>query len=144
MEYVLSAQKCPATADSRHAFTPYGCSFSPALTARVKGPLSVISSFTKFDLKRIINGGPLTLELHNSVFRNAEEKKVAQLVRFFIERGGHQLQLNAINRDTLLKAQKHPENYPNLIVRVWGWSGYFCELDPVYQKHIIQRTEFNL
>jgi formate C-acetyltransferase len=145
MEYVLSARECPATADGRYAYTPYGCSFSPAITARTDGPLSVIRSFTKFDMRRIINGGPLTLELHDSVFRNPEgERKVAQLVRYFIDRGGHQLQLNAVNRDILLDAQKHPEEYPNLIVRVWGWSGYFCELDTPYQNHIISRTEFSV
>ena len=56
--------------------------------------------------------------------------------------GGHQLQLNAINRDTLIDAKQHPESYPNLIVRVWGWSGYFNELDLEYQNHIIKRIEF--
>ena len=85
------------------------------------------------------------MELHDSVFRNLEgEKKVAQLVKSFIELGGHQLQLNAINREILLDAQMHPENHQNLIVRVWGWSGYFCELELKYQNHIIKRTEFNI
>jgi formate C-acetyltransferase len=145
MEYILSARKCPATADGRHAYEPYGSSFSPAITTKLDGPLSVIQSFTKFDMKRIINGGPLTLEIHNTAFRNPEgEKKVAQLVKTFIDLGGHQLQLNAINRDTLLDAQAHPEQYPNLIVRVWGWSGYFCELDQVYQDHVIARQEYGL
>ncbi|MBE6552716.1 MAG: pyruvate formate-lyase [Ruminococcaceae bacterium] len=145
MEYILSAKKCPATADGRLAFTPYGCSFSPSIISRPRGPISVIHSFTKYDMKKAINGGPLTLELHDSVFRNEDgERKVAQLVRYFIDRGGHQLQLNAVNRDLLLNAQKHPEDYPNLIVRVWGWSGYFCELDPEYQNHIIARTEFQV
>lgn len=145
MEYVRLAKKCPATADGRNAWEPYGSSFSPAITTKLNGPLSVIQSFTKFDMKKIINGGPLTLEVHDSVFRNEEgEKKVAQLVRAFIELGGHQLQLNSINRETLLDAQAHPEKYPNLIVRVWGWSGYFCELDSEYQNHIIKRTEFSV
>ena len=143
MEYILSAKECPATADGRLKGAPYGCSFSPAITTRLDGPLSVIQSFTNYDLNKIINGGPLTMEIHDTVFRNEiGEKKVAQLVRLFIEQGGHQLQLNSINRDTLLNAQKHPEDYPNLIVRVWGWSGYFCELDKEYQDHIIKRTEF--
>ena len=145
LEYIQSAKRCPATADGRHAGEPYGCSFSPAITTRLNGPLSVIRSFTKFDLKRISNGGPLTLEVHDTVFRNAEgEQKVAQLVKAFIMLGGHQLQINSINRDRLLDAQAHPENYPNLIVRVWGWSGYFCELDREYQDHVIQRTEFSV
>lgn len=143
MEYVWSAEKVGATPDGRNAKAPYASSFSPSLNARLNGPLSVIYSFTKFDMKKIINGGPLTLEIHDSVFRNEQgEKKVAMLVKSFIDRGGHQLQINAVNREVLIDAQKHPEKYPNLVVRVWGWSGYFAELDLSYQNHIIKRTNF--
>ena len=96
-------------------------------------------------LRRVINGGSLTLELHDTLFRTEESvEKVALLVRSFMEMGGHQLQLNAVNRDTLLDAQRHPEQYRNLIVRVWGWSGYFVELDRAYQDHIIQRMELQI
>lgn len=52
------------------------------------------------------------------------------------------MQLNAVNREKMLDAKAHPEKYPNLIVRVWGWSGYFNELDTVYQDQIIKRLEF--
>lgn len=145
MEYILTAKKCPATADGRNAGKPYGSSFSPAITTKLDGPLSVIQSFTKHDMSRICNGGPLTMEVHDTVFRNEEgEKKVAQLVKAFVHLGGHQLQLNAINRERLLDAKAHPENHKNLIVRVWGWSGYFCELDSEYQDHVISRTEFTV
>jgi pyruvate-formate lyase len=58
--------------------------------------------------------------------------------------GGHQLQLNGINRETLLDALQNPDQYRNLIVRVWGWSGYFVELDREYQDHIIKRLEFQV
>ena len=51
--------------------------------------------------------------------------------------------LNSINRDRLIDAQKHPENYKNLIVRIWGWSAYFVELDREYQDHLIARQEFH-
>ena len=82
------------------------------------------------------------MEVHDTVFRNRDGiKKTAQLVKAFIDLGGHQLQLNSINRDVLLDAEAHPENHKNLIVRVWGWSGYFIELDEPYRKHIISRTE---
>lgn len=145
MEYILSAEQVPATADGRKAGAPYGCSFSPALEGKLKGPLSCIQSFTKYDMTEIINGGPLTLEIHSSTFRNEEGiKKVARLVKTFIDLGGHQLQLNAINRDVLLDAKKHPDQYKHLIVRVWGWSGYFIELDEKYQDHIIKRTELHI
>ena len=98
--------------------------FSPSLMLSDAGPLSVIRAFARPALTDAINGGPLTLELHDTVFRNEEgSKKVAQLVRTFIQLGGHQLQLNAVDRDTLIDAQKHPEKHRQLIVRVWGWSG---------------------
>lgn len=144
MEYIFAAERVGATADGRKAGEAYGCSFSPSLTARINGPLSAVQSFTSFDLRPVCNGGPFTIEIHDTVFRNAEgEKKTAALIKAFIDRGGHQIQINAINRDRLLDAQANPENYPNLIVRVWGWSGYFTELDKKYQDHVIKRAEFN-
>lgn len=143
--YIYDASKCGATADGRKAGTPYACSFSPAPNARVNGPLSVIRSFTKFDLSDSVNGGPLTMELHHNVFRNEDgENKVSQLVKLFILLGGHQLQLNALNREVLLDAQAHPEDHANLVVRVWGWSGYFCELDKVFQDHVLARTQYTV
>ena len=143
--YVLRAQKVGATADGRFAGDAYGANFSPSLIAKLNGPLSAIQSFTKFDLRRCCNGGPFTVEVHDTVFRNEEgERKVAQLVKTFIDLGGHQIQINSINRERLLHAKAHPEDDPNLIVRVWGWSGYFNELDTVYQDHVIRRTEFQV
>ena len=85
------------------------------------------------------------MEIHDTVFRDKDGiRKTAQLVKSYFEMGGHELQINSINRDVLLDAQKNPEKYPNLIVRVWGWSGYFNELDLVYQNHVISRTEFTM
>ncbi len=143
MEYVRLGERCPATADGREAYTPYPSSFSPSLVARTNGLLSCMLSFTKYDMTNIINGGPVSVEIHDSVLKNdIGIEKTAMLVKEFIHLGGHQLQLNSVNRDRLLDAQKHPENYPNLIVRVWGWSGYFNELDVKYQNHIISRCEY--
>ena len=134
---------CPATADGRMAGENYPCSLSPSLGVKTEGLLSVLQSFTKHDYTNIINGGPLTLELHHTVLRNdVGISKVAQLVKKYIQLGGHQLQLNTVNGEVLRNAQLHPEQYPNLIVRVWGWSGYFVELDRPYQDHIISRTQY--
>lgn len=143
MYYIWYSEHLGATPDGRHAGDPFSANYSPSLNVKFDGVLSVIHSFTKPHLARVCNGGPLTLEFHDTLFRNDEgTRKVARLVRLFVEHGGHQLQLNAINRDTLLDAQKHPEDHKNLIVRVWGWSGYFNELDLEYQNHIIKRLEF--
>ena len=144
-EYYYSARNVGATPDGRKAGEMYGSGFSPSLTGKPTGPLSCIRSFTKFDMTRLVNGGPLSMELHDSVFRDeAGIEKVAQLVMAFIRLGAHQLQLNAVNRDVLLDAQAPPEAHRDLIVRVWGWSGYFVELDKQYQEHIIRRTEFQV
>ena len=143
--YIKKSRDVGATPDGRHAGAPYGSSFSPSLEARLQGPLSCVKSFTGYDLKKVINGGPLTLEIHDTVFRNESGiKKVAQLVKAFVWLGGHQLQLNCINREVLLDALEHPEDHKNLIVRVWGWSGYFNELDMPYKQHIIKRNEFTM
>ena len=145
MYYIWFGRELGATPDGRCAGEPLPANDSPSLFSRVKGPVSVIRSFTKQHLRRVANGGPLTLELHNSVFRTPDgTEKVARLVQLFIARGGHQLQINSVNREDMLRAQAHPENYRNLIVRVWGWSGYFVELDREYQDQIIQRTEFTI
>lgn len=144
MYYIWHSSKLSATPDGRMAGVPFGANYSPSLDVPLNGPLSVIRAFTAPDLTNVCNGGPLTIELHDSVFsaENAEFK-VAAMIGEFIRRGGHQLQLNTINRETLLDAQKNPEKYPNLIVRVWGWSGRFVELDRVYQDHIIRRSELS-
>jgi formate C-acetyltransferase len=71
-------------------------------------------------------------------------RKTAMLVRTFAQLGCQQLQLNSLSLDTLLDARLHPENHKNLIVRVWGWSGYFCELAPEYQEHIIARHFYDI
>jgi len=66
------------------------------------------------------------------------------LVKSFVQLGGHQIQLNAVNREVLLDAQVHPELHSQLIVRVWGWSAYFIELDRDYQDHVLRRQEYGL
>lgn len=143
MNYLLHAKTLGATADGRRKGEPFGTNFSPNLFTKTPGPVSVIRSFTKQHLGRVCNGGPLTLEFASSMFADPESTaKLAELVRFFILRGGHQLQLNAVNAEKLKDAQKHPENYGQLVVRIWGWSAYFVELDREYQDHVIARQEY--
>jgi pyruvate-formate lyase len=129
-----------ATADGRRAGEFFSSSLAPSPGVAVRGPFGVLRSFSKIDYRRIANGGPITLELSSSVFRSPEGVgKVASLVEAFARSGCQQLQLNAVDADTLRDAKRHPERHRNLIVRVWGWSGYFCELDEVYQDHVIAR-----
>lgn len=142
MYYIWHARNEVTTPDGRRKGESLACNYSPSLFTRLKGPVSIIKSFSKPHLMRVANGGPLTIELHDMMFRNEDSiRKVAMFVKSFMDMGGHQMQINAVNRDKMLDAKQHPENHRNLIVRVWGWSGYFVELDEVYQDHIIERME---
>lgn len=145
MYYLWHAKELGATADGRRAGEPLGTNFSPSLFARVPGPISDINSFTANDLSRNMNGGPLTLEFAASTMEDGEGlRKVAMLVKYFVERGGHQLQLNTVNINALKDAQVHPERYRQLVVRIWGWSAYFVELDKEYQNHVIARQRYTV
>ena len=145
MYYLWHANEIGASPDGRRKGEPLGTNFSVSLFARVKGPVSVIGSMTKPHFERAINGGPLTLEFHQSLFTDEESiEKVGMIVKSFIDRGGHQLQLNAVNAEKLKDAQKHPENYKQLVVRIWGWSAYFVELDKEYQDQVIARQVYSV
>ena len=143
--YLWYSRDLGATADGRHAGEPFGTNFSPNLFTQVPGPLTDIQSFTKQHIERTINGGPLTLEFAAGIFSKEENcRKVAMLVKHFIDRGGHQLQLNAVNLDAMKDAQIHPEAHQHLVVRIWGWSAYFVELDKEFQDHVIARQEYEV
>ena len=145
MYYLWYSRDLGATADGRHAGEPFGTNFSPNLFTQVPGPLTDIQSFTKQHIERTINGGPLTLEFAAGIFSREENcRKVAMLVKHFIDRGGHQLQLNAVNLDAMKDAQIHPEAHQHLVVRIWGWSAYFVELDKEFQDHVIARQEYEV
>lgn len=145
MFYLSMADKIGASASGRRRGEPFAANYSVGIITRPDGPFSILSSMTAPDLTRACNGGPLTLEFHSSVFASEDATRaVGEFVRQFVLMGGHQLQLNAVNKEVLLDAQEHPENYPHLIVRIWGWSAYFVELDKVYQDHVIKRQEYRL
>ena len=136
-------QKLKATADGRKYGDFIGSSLAPSPGVKVRGVLSELETYGKIDYGPLCNGGPITLELADAYFRNEEALlKVVKLIQSFVKLGCQQLQLNTLNPDKLRDAQVHPENYRDLIVRVWGWSGYFVELSKPYQDQIIGRQAF--
>ncbi len=129
-----------ATADGRKRGDFFSSSLAPAQGVKVSGPFGILQSFAKLDYGKVVNGGPITLELSDTVFRTADSiGKVADLIVLFQKLGCQQLQLNTLNVEDLKDAKQHPDRHRNLVVRVWGWSGYFCELSEEYQDHIIRR-----
>lgn len=145
MFYLWHADEIGASPDGRRKGEPFGTNFSASIFAKIPGPFSVIKSFTKQPFDKACNGGPLTMEFASSMFNDEDSiKKVAALVKTFVELGGHQLQLNAVNLEKLKDAKLHPENHRQLVVRIWGWSAYFVELDEKFQDHVMLRQEYSL
>lgn len=130
-----------ASADGRMAGTPVSEGISPVQGADQKGPTSVVKSAAKIDHLRT-GGTLLNQKFAPSFFEDeAAIQKVSSLVRSYFRMDGHHIQFNVVNADTLRDAQKHPENYRDLIVRVAGYSDYFNDLGEDLQNEIIRRTE---
>lgn len=130
-----------ALPDGRKAGVPLSEGISPVQGADRQGPTSVIRSAAKIDHLR--TGGTLLNQKFTPAFFNDDEsiKKVASLVRSYFKLDGHHIQFNVVNADTLRHAQKQPEKYRDLIVRVAGYSDYFNDLGDDLQEEIIRRTE---
>jgi len=139
--HIYFGSVCGASADGRKAFEPLSEGISPARDADQNGPTAVIKSASKMD--HIRTGGTLlNQKFLPSVFEDQENiVKIKDLIRVYFKRDGHHIQFNVVSRDTLLKAQKNPQQYSNLIVRVAGYSDYFNNLSPELQNEIINRTE---
>ena len=145
MFYLWHADEIGASPDGRRKGEPFGTNYSPSLVAKIKGPFSVIKSFSKPDFTEAINGGPLTMEFASSMFEGEDSiDKVAMLVKAYMDMGGHQMQLNAVNAEVMKDAQAHPERHSRLVVRIWGWSAYFVELDKEYQDHVLRRQQYQV
>lgn len=130
-----------ATPDGRKAGEPLSEGVSPVQGADRKGPTAVIKSVAKIDHVR--TGGTLLNQKITPQLLASEIglNKLAQLIRSFFKLDGHHIQFNVVSSDMLRDAQKHPERYRNLIVRVAGFSDYFVDLSVDLQNEIIKRTE---
>lgn len=107
-----------------------------------KGPTAVVRSVAKLDLARLRNGDLLNMRFSpSSVDTRQGLKKMASFIRGFCDVGGWHIQFNVVDSNTLRDAQQHPEKYPDLLVRVAGYSAYFTHLHKEVQDDIIRRTE---
>jgi formate C-acetyltransferase len=133
-----------ATPDGRKAFTPLSEGISPVQGMDINGPTAVIKSASKIDHLR--TGGTLLNQKFTPQFLSDQNRinKLVHLIRSYFEMNGHHIQFNVVSAETLKAAQKNPEKYRNLIVRVAGYSDYFVNLGSVLQDEIIRRTEHYL
>jgi formate C-acetyltransferase len=130
-----------ATADGRLEEQPLSEGVSPVQGSDQHGPTAVIKSVGKIDHLR--TGGTLLNQKFSPQILEGEKGivKLAHLIRSYFRMNGHHVQFNVIRVETLRAAQKEPDKYRNLIVRVAGYSDYFCNLSKGLQEEIIARTE---
>ena len=130
-----------ATPDGRKAWVPLSEGISPFQGVDRQGPTAVIKSASKIDHLR--TGGTLLNQKFSPEFFEDEGsyQKLTALIRSYFSLDGHHIQFNVVSADTLREAQKHPELYRDLIVRVAGYSDYFNDLGEDLQNEIIRRTE---
>ncbi len=132
---------CNATPNGRLARFAISDGTSPSHGADTQGPTSVIKSLGKLDQTK--SGGTLlNVRFVPSLLRREEDLcKLAALIRTYFSLGGHHIQFNIVDTETLLDAQQHPDNYKDLLVRVAGYSDYFNDMTTQLQNEIIARTE---
>ncbi len=139
-DFTMQGKKLGASADGRKAGEAVGENQSPSLGADKSGVTALLNSASSIPFDRI-TGGPLNVMLHPSSVEEEEGlEKLASLFRVYMRKGGMQIQLNVVGHDELVEAQKHPERYKNLCVRVTGYSAYFVQMGKVAQDELIQRT----
>ena len=130
-----------ATPNGRKAHKPVSEGISPEKSADRNGPTAVIKSCAKMD--HLATAGTLLNQKFTPNVVAGEEglDHMASLIRTDFSMDGHHIQFNFIDKQTLIEAQKHPEDYKDLIVRVAGYSDFFRNLDKPLQDEIINRTE---
>ncbi len=139
--HVYFGEVMNASPNGRLAQKPVSEGISPEKGADTHGPTAVIKSCSKMDHLR--TGGTLLNQKFTPSVVKGEEglDNMANLVRSYFNMDGHHIQFNVIDRETLIQAQKHPDEYKDLIVRVAGYSDHFRNLSKALQDEIIERTE---
>jgi len=131
-----------ATAFGRHQGDILATNLAPTPGSDARGPTAVIRSFCRMDFEKLPNGVPLELKvLPDAVKGEAGLLVLTSLLRTFIALGGFYLHIDVVDTELLRDAQRHPDRYPNLCVRVSGWSARFATLGRPWQDMIIQRTQ---
>jgi formate C-acetyltransferase len=131
-----------ATPDGRKAGTALADATSPAQGRDLFGPTAVFESTCCFNHGHYMDGIALNIRIHPSAVTTEEDKrKLRDMTKTYFEMGGMEVQYNVISADTMKAAQKDPDTYRDLVVRIAGYSAYFIELNTDMQNDLIRRTE---
>ncbi len=128
-----------ATPDGRHAGDVLGNGLTPTTGNAISGPTAIMNSITKLPLTKIYNGANLNMRFNGNKIKT---EHLAYLIMTYFEKGGMQVQFNMVDSKILRDAQKNPDKYRDLFVRVSGYSAEFVGLSEIAQEEIISRTKF--
>ena len=130
-----------ALPNGRRKGEPFASGLAPANGMDKKGPTALLNSVNRFDFSKIVNGVNFNLKFDVHTLRGQEGKLALKgLMKTFFRRGGMQAQINVLDPKVLLDARDNPDRYPNLLVRVSGYSAYFNDLTPAMKEELIQRS----
>ena len=134
-----------ATPDGRKAGTPIADAMSPVQGRDEHGPTSVFLSSCCFDHSRYMDGMAVNLKIHpTSLSSDDGIDKLEDMTRTYFDDGGMEVQYNVVDAKTLRDAQKHPDQYHNLVVRIAGYSAYFVDMTEAMQNDVISRAEHTI
>ncbi len=143
--YVPEGKMLGALPSGRPAGQPLAEANSPSQGQALEGPTAILKSMGKADNTEILGGTPLNIRIEPGVFKdNHGVKRMADLIRVFVDQKIFHLQINVVSSDELKEAQREPEKHRGLAVKVAGYNAYFTHLDKELQDTIIARTEHGL
>ena len=140
----MGAATC-ATPDGRRASWPLADGAGAAQGRERRGPSASVLSTTCWSHRKALGGLVHNVKVTRRLLQGENERRALRdLIETYLLRGGFEIQVNAVARETLLEARDHPERFPDLLVRVAGYSDYFVKLSAAMQEEIIARTEHTL
>jgi len=143
--YMFGGWAVGALPSGRKAWQPLADAWSPSAGCDVRGPTAILASMAKIDAAELTAGVTLNLRFDPEIFRSRDGMtRFAAFLRAFADQGIFQVQLNIIDTETLRRAQKEPEKYRDLVVKVAGYSAYFTQLIKPLQDGLIARTQHKL
>ena len=140
--HIYMGSMLAATPDGRKAGEPIADAISPRQGFDKKGPTAYLRSAAKLPHRALSNGDQLNIRFTpTSVEGDEGAEKLKQLIKTYFSLGGMQVQFNVVGTEALREAQKKPDDYKDLVVRIAGFSTYFVSLDKFTQDDFIRRTE---
>ncbi len=133
-----------ATPDGRPQGFPFGDGSGPCQGRERCGPTASVLSSTKWSHKELIGGVAVNMKFAKKTFTADSGRIMRTIIETYLKRGGFEMQINVVDRDTLLAAQQSPEQYRDLVVRIGGYSDYFVTLSPAMQAEVLLRTEHEI